>query len=245
MRNTRYAIEIMAHRHEILILAVTRMRGGVCVAGMSGEADPLSGLRWVRPVKQHGLLLLGDIRYASGAIMRTGDVVDWRMGLPQPSPPHIEDVLVDPIRDRPQLLRRLDRTRLVEFCAGHLDRAPTDVLDRESRSLCLLRPVSIRATWTLDPYSGHYEARIAFQWHDFATDDRGIPATDLAWRALGRMWLQGRERLALEGAALRERLGDIYLAIGRGRLYAGRRWPLIVGVHAAGMPEVEIDEETL
>src|SRR5688500_10504603 len=149
----------MTHPSDILILAVTRMRGGVCVAGMSGEADPVSGLRWVRPIKQHGLLLKGDIRYATGTIMRPGDVVSWRVGPPQPSPPHVEDVLVNPIRDRPQLLRRHDSARRAQFCSDHLDRAAHDVLKHEIRSLCLLRPDSIRATWSLDSYSGHYEAR--------------------------------------------------------------------------------------
>jgi hypothetical protein len=33
--------------------------------------------------------------------------------------------------------------------------------------------------------------------------------------------------------------------IGRGRLFEGRRWLIVVGVHAAGMPEVMIDESAL
>ena len=52
----------MSHPHDILILAVTRMRSGVCVAGMTGEADSISRLRWVRPVKRHGLLLYLNTR---------------------------------------------------------------------------------------------------------------------------------------------------------------------------------------
>jgi hypothetical protein len=221
------------------------MRGGICVAGMSGAAGPGSHLHWVRPVKQRGPLLLGDIRYANGTLMRLGDVIDWRMGAPQPDPPHVEDVLVDPIRDRPQLVRRLDPPQRATFCAKHLDRAPEDVLRHETRSLCLLQPDRMRATWQRDSYSGHYESRIAFQWRDFATDGRGYPVTDLAWRALGRAWLQNHEQLALDDAALRERIGTIYLVVGRGRTFEGRHWPLIVGVHAAGLLEIEIDETSL
>ncbi len=235
----------MSHPHDILILAVTRMRGGICVAGMSGAADPISRLQWVRPIKQRGPLLLGDIRYASGTLMRAGDVINWRMGAPQPDPPHVEDVLVNPIRDRANLLRQLDSPRRAEFCAGHLDRTPADVLRYETRSLCLLQPDRVRASWRRDSYSGRYETRIAFQWRDFATDDRGYPVTDLAWRALGRAWLQSREQLALDDAALRERIGAIYLVVGRGRQFAGHHWPLIVGVHAPGLPKMEIDEESL
>jgi hypothetical protein len=234
----------MTHPHDILILAVTRMRSGICVAGMTGEADPISGLRWVRPVKQHGPLLAGDIRNAEGRLLRAGDVVAWRMGVPQPDPPHIEDVLVNPIRDRPQSLRHLSAAQRAQFCAAHLDRAAADVLHDATRSLCLLRPDTACATWTLDRYSGHYEARIAFQWRDFSTGERGIPTTDLTWRALGHVWLGAHERLTLNDNALREQLGEIFLVIGRGRLHDGRHWPLVVGVHAAGLVEVEIDEET-
>lgn len=234
----------MDDSHDILILAVTRMRGGVCIAGVTREPDAASGLRWVRPVKPHGLLLPGDVRYADGALMRPGDVVAWATGATRVAPPHVEDVLVEPVRDRPQLLRHLASPRRAEFCAQHLDRAPDDVLTREARSLCLIRPDSVAAMWTRDSYSGHYEARISFRLGSFRTDTRGIPATDLAWRALGRAWLAG-ERLHLDDSALRERIGIVYLVVGRGRMYEGRHWPLVVGVHAAGLPEVAIDEAAL
>ncbi len=38
---------------EILVMAVTRMLTGYCVAGFTREPDPVSGLRWLRPVKEH------------------------------------------------------------------------------------------------------------------------------------------------------------------------------------------------
>jgi hypothetical protein len=229
----------------ILILAVTRMRGGVCVAGMTTEPDPVAGLRWVRPVKQHGTLLVGDIRYADGALMRIGDVVMWQLGEARPDPPHMEDVLVDPVRCPAGLLRRLDTGRRARFCAEHLDRAPDDVLLHETRSLCLARPTATMAWWSYDAYNGHYEARMAFRVGGFDTGSRGVAVTDLAWRALGRVWLDGDQELRLDERALRERLGDIYLTIGRGRVFEGRRWPLVVGVHAAGLPDITLDESML
>ena len=229
----------------ILILAVTRMRGGVCVAGMTTDPDPIAGLRWVRPVKQHSALLAGDIRYADGTLMRLGDVVAWPMGEARPSPPHVEDVLVDPVRDPPRLLRRLDSKRLARFCAEHLDRAPDDVLLHETRSLCLAGPGAVEAWWSYDSYNGYYEARMAFRAGGFDSGERGVAVTDLAWRALGRAWLAGAERLRLGDAALRERIGDIYLTVGRGRTFEGRHWPLVVGVHAADLLEVKIDEAML
>ncbi len=236
---------MMAHDHELLILAVTRMRTGVCVAGMIRTSDPVSRLRWVRPVKHHGALLAGDIRYGSGRLMRAGDVISWRHNMLQSRPPHIEDALVDPVRDRPALLRRLDPADRAQFCARQLDHAPDDVLLHATRSLCIVRPEEIHVAWNCDAFSGHYEARLAFRHGRYATDARGLPVTDLAWRALGRVWLNGRDRLELSHSALRERIGEIYLVIGISRTFDGRRWPLIVGVHAAGLPEIELDEAAL
>jgi hypothetical protein len=230
---------------DILILAVTRMRGGVCVAGMTTEPDPIAGLRWVRPVKRHGALLLGDIRYAEGGLMRIGDVVAWRLGESRPDPPHVEDVLVDPVRDPARLLRRLSSERRARFCAERLDRAPDEVLIDETRSLCLARPAATAAWWSYDAYNGHYEARMAFRVGGFDTGERGVAVTDLAWRALGRAWLAGGERLRLDDRALCERIGEIYLTVGRGRTFEGRRWPLVVGVHAAGLPEITLNEKLL
>jgi hypothetical protein len=51
---------------ETLILAVTKMLGGVCIAGMTTEKDPVTHLKWVRPVREHGHVLLGDITTAEG-----------------------------------------------------------------------------------------------------------------------------------------------------------------------------------
>jgi hypothetical protein len=233
------------HQPDILIMAVTRMRGGVCIAGMTSAPDPQSVLRWVRPVKANGLLLLGDIRYPDGALMALGDVVAWRLGPPRPDPPHIEDMLVVPVRDRPQCVRHLDAARRAHFCAEHLDRDPDGVLVDEARSLCLVRPAALEVWWSYDAYNGHYEARMAFRVGGFAAGQRGIAVTDLAWRALGRAWLHGAAHLRLDDAALRERIGEVYLTVGRGRTFEGRRWPLVVGVHAEGLPEVAIDEANL
>jgi hypothetical protein len=241
----------MNEKQTMLILAVTRMRGGVCVAGMTDIPDPLTHFRWIRPVKLRSHLLPGDIRYDAGRrstpdrLMAPGDVISWRLQPVQVEPPHVEDVLVDPVRDRPMLLRRHDAPRLARFCAEHLDTAPTDVLCDDARSLCLTQPDDISACWNYDPYNGHYEARLRFRVGSFATDERGVPVTDLAWRALGRLWLAGSERLELDDRALRERLGKLFLVIGRGRLFEGRRWLIVVGVHAAGLPDVVIDEAAL
>ena len=60
---------------EVLILAVTKMLSGVCTAGMTREADPLSVLRWVRPVRPFDTLLTGDVTCADDSLFCCCDVV--------------------------------------------------------------------------------------------------------------------------------------------------------------------------
>jgi len=46
---------------EVLILAMSRMRSGICAAGMTTERDTVTSLRWVRPVREFDTLLPGDL----------------------------------------------------------------------------------------------------------------------------------------------------------------------------------------
>jgi hypothetical protein len=233
---------------QVLILAMTYMRSGICTAGFTTEPDPISRLRWVRPVKEYGNVLLGDMTDVTGRVVQCSDVVELELKKPRPEPPHAEDVITGFIYRRPRLLRRLEGERRARFFATHLDRAPKDVLVHQTRSLCLIHPDQISARFSLDPLSGKYEARVRFHLgnlrHARADSQRGIPVTDLKWRALGRAWLRHTPgELALTGSELAERLQatDIYLALGLSRGYEGRYWLMVVGVHVVPDYEVEID----
>jgi hypothetical protein len=238
---------------EVLILAMTRMLSGVCTAGFTRQPDPVSHLRWVRPVKEHSTLLLGDLTDADGRVIQASDVVELHLQRPRSDPPHTEDWIADFIFRRPRLLRRLEGDRRARFFAQHLDQAPKDVLGRgPTRSLCLIRPERLWACFTLDPRSFKYVARIGFTLrgirHTRANSPNGIPVTDLKWRALGRGWLGERGgELKLDEDALRERLGaeDIYLALGLSRGYQGNLWLLVVGVHVVPDYQAEIDYDNL
>ncbi len=226
-------------RKEVLILALTKMVSGVCTAGFTSDPDPVTGLRWVRPVRQFGTLLPGDLTDADGRMVQCGDVVELNLLRPHPDPPHVEDWITDFVHHRPRLLRRLEGEKRERFFDRYLDRAPEDVLVHQTRSLCLVRPERVWARFSLDSYSGKYEARMGFVLpgdanHPQAASQRGVAVTDLKWRALGRSWLGADGgRLTLDHDALCERLGSdaIYLAVGLGREWQGRYWPLVVGVH--------------
>jgi hypothetical protein len=238
---------------EVLIMAMTRMLSGVCTAGFTREPHPVSHLCWVRPVKAHGSLLLGDLTGADGRVIQPDDVVELDLQRPRPEPPHSEDWITDFIYHRPRLLRRLEGERRARFLAEHLDQAPAEVLGRRpTRSLCLVRPKRLWARFELDPYSLKYQARMGFTLagarHPQASAARGVPVTDVKWRALGRSWL-GRSggELLLDEGALRERLGaeEIYLALGLSRGYEGKIWLLVIGVHVVPDYQAAVDYDHL
>lgn len=224
---------------EVLVLAMTKMRSGICTAGFSRERDPVTGLRWVRPVREFDTVQPGDMADASGRPVQCCDVVELNLIEPRPDPPHVEDWLTDFVHHRPLLRRRLEGEKRASLFSRYLDRAPEEVLVDQTRSLCLVQPEQVWVHFSLDAYSGKYEARMRFVLagdanHPRTTSRRGVSVTDLKWRALGQSWLGGRSYLALDHDALFERLNAeaLYLAVGLSRTYQGEYWPLVVGVHA-------------
>jgi hypothetical protein len=236
---------------EILILAVTHMLGGVCIAGMSAEPDPVTGLSWERPTREHSQVLLGDITTAQGQVISPFDVVEFELLRALPRPPHVEDWIAD-FRHRPRIARRLEGERRAVFLGKHLDRAPQDVLQAQSRSLCLIRPDWVRGCFHLDPYSGKFEARLSLGLAGLPAvgfcETRGWPVTDVRWRALGRSWLPaGGGAVELDYSALQTRLGitDLYLALGLTRSFQGTHWPMVIGVHTVPDYSVEVAYDNL
>jgi hypothetical protein len=238
---------------EVLILAMTKMLSGVCTAGMTQEPHPVTGLRWVRPVREWGSLLPGDMSDESKCLLRCCDVVELNLLAPRSIPPHTEDWLTDFIRHPPRRLRRLEGKRRSGFLATHLDGAPQDVLVHHTRSLCLIKPERLRACFRLDAYSGKYQARMSFAYKGQGdppqpTREDDVSVTDVKWRALGRTWLRQTEgTLTLEHEELCERLNAdaIYLALGLSRSWRGKHWLLVVGVHVVPDYEMTVDPENL
>jgi hypothetical protein len=237
---------------KVLILAVTKMLGGVCIAGMTTEPDPVTGLRWVRPVREHGHVLLGDITTPDGTILRPFDVVEFNLLRPCPVPPHAEDWVTDFVHHRPRIARRLEGGRRAGFLRKYLDTDPCQVLESQERSLCVVRPDRVKGCFRLDPYSGKFDARLAF-----SLDQRrylgsyskgGIAVTDLKWRALGRGWLPedgGWTEFDADDLEVRFGIQELYLAVGLTRSYRGDYWRVIVGVHTLPDYQATVDYDNL
>lgn len=230
---------------EVLLLAMTKMRSGICVAGFTPETDPRTGLRWVRPVRDFDTVQSGDMSDANGYLYQCGDVVELHLLEPRPNLPHVEDWITDFVYRPPKLLRRLEGAKRAGFFCQYLDSAPEDIVIHCTRSLCLVKPCNVCARFALDAYSGKYEARMSFSlirdsqpgesahvlWQ---TEPRGIPVTDLKWCALGQDWLgESGGHVTLQERQIRERLGmeALYLTIGLSRPWKNKWWPMVVGVH--------------
>jgi hypothetical protein len=231
---------------EVLIMAVTQMLSGVCTAGFVHDPHAPGKVRWLRPVKEHDTLLLGDVTDAEGRVIRCADVVALEMLKPRPAVPHVEDWIADLLHHRPRVVRRLEGERRDAFLSRHLDPAPAEVIEQHRRSLCLIRPDDVWAYFRHDPYTNKYEARIGFSLagtqHPKANAPGGIPVTDVAWRAQGRRWLAGANgALQLDRSDLLGRLGatEMYLVLGLSRIYQGDYWLMVIGVHP--VPEYAVD----
>jgi hypothetical protein len=214
------------------------MLGGVCIAGMTAEPDPVTGLRWVRPGRAYGHVLLGDITTQEGTVLRPFDVVEFDLLRPHPAAPHVEDWITDFVYRRPRVVRRLEGQRRADFLEKRQDTAPQQVLDDQQRSLCLIKPERVKGCFRLDSYSGQFDARLTFELgqrsYVGSPAKGGLSVTDLKWRALGQTWLpKDGGWTEFDASDLEARLGiqEIYLAVGLSRPFEGKLWPLVVGVH--------------
>jgi putative nucleic acid modification protein with dual OB domain len=238
----------------LVILAVTAMRTGVCIAGVRQDAPSV----WMRPVREFGTVSLGDITYPGQAeqrrVMRPFDIVEFTLDAHRPEPPFAEDWVCDFSRHRPRLLGTLAEDERLTLLQAALAE-PESVWSGHDRSLGACVADNLCATFSHDEYAGKYEARLSFGGQPTATSS--LPCTDLKWRAFGRALLakegasstsQQVSTLSLTNQELRQALevGEraIWLALGLTRELHGRRWPLVVGVHTIPDYEATVDYST-
>jgi hypothetical protein len=237
----------------LVILAVTAMRTGVCVAGVRQDAPSV----WVRPVREFGTVTLGDITFPGQAgerqVMRPFDIVEIALDARHPEPPFVEDWVCDFSHHRPRLLGTLaedERLALLQAASA----LPGGIWSGYDRSLGVCMADDLTATFSHDEYAGKYEARLSFGAQP--TQTSSLPCTDLKWRAFGRALLakegassadQPIRTISLTNQQLRQGVGEraIWLALGLTRELHGRRWPLVVGVHTIPDYEATVDYTTL
>jgi hypothetical protein len=229
----------------VLILAVARTSEGLCVAGMTTDPHPVSGLRWVRPVPERGLLQMKDLTRAGIESIRPFDVVELHLLRPRPRPPHVEDCIADFECDRPRIVRHLQAERRSRFLRKYCDSTPRQVLEGQQRSLCLIRATSVTGSFRQAPNSAHLDARLVFKvesrTYRGSYTKGGLAVTDPLWLALAERWLPESGGWAeFDEGMLEARLGikEIFLVIGLSRSNRRRFEPVILGVHT--VPEYDL-----
>lgn len=232
---------------EITTLALTKMHGGVCTAGI--DADD----RWVRPVRPHTeskpryeivtdycLLPLDFFHGGRSHLVNLGVTRFW-FSAHTPQPPHTEDWMMDLTR-KPQLIRKLSDEEQERFLAAHVEDG-LPLLDGDGRrSLALIKPDSFSFSFAMNRSGEDVSVRATFKVGDIEVDDVGC--TDLRMRALGRKILEksgGEKCLLNDEDFLRHGKRTTYLTVGLSRPFQGKHWLILVGAHSIPELAVEID----
>ncbi|HKQ77682.1 MAG TPA: hypothetical protein VJ810_28560 [Blastocatellia bacterium] len=232
---------------DITILALTKMHGGVCVAGIDGDGC------WVRPVRPHSdsppryetvtdyCLLPLDFFHGGRSHLINMGVTRFSFTSHKPQAPHTEDWVMELTR-KPRLMRKLTDEEQERFLAAHVeDGAPLFEGDGR-RSLALIKPVSFSFSFGMNHSGDDVSVRASFKVGDLEIDDVGC--TDLRMRALGRKTLEksgDRRSLLRDEDFRRHDKQATYLTIGLSRPFQGKHWLILVGVHSIPELAVEID----
>jgi len=211
------------------ILALSRMDGGVCVAGVPDDL-----CSWIRPTTQTRRLSNSNVCDQAGNTIKPLDLVQFDLVKPIPTPPHVEDWLAD-FQHPVSVLGRADPAMRQKVLEGAAEPFPDPVLTHKKRSLVLVEPDRIeRVVFDPSGYGGKYKVRLSFtmrgRFYGGASSTPGYPCTDLKLRAWGRRFSTAT---VLDHAELRRLMGirRVFLAIGLARWFQDNYWPMVVGFH--------------
>lgn len=230
---------------DVLVLGIARVKTNYSLVGMTTEPDPITGLRWVRPIKQGLPLTRDDLHYEDGQPIRLGDVVQFDLVQPQSTPPYIENVVGNWEAGPPLFIRDLTEARRAAFFPKHIDPDPLAVLGRQpQRSICLVKPSAVEAIFSYDEEIERFEARLILTIETASKPLRsedGIPVFDPFWLAWCRGQLGDKEFDQIDHPTLQALVGEVYVTLSlnaRGRVQ-------VVGVHSVPNYTLIVDETTL
>jgi hypothetical protein len=232
---------------EITTLALTKMHGGVCTAGIDAEG------RWVRPVRprveskpvregasDYSLLPIDFFHGGQSHLVNLGVTRFWFTEA-EPHTPHVEDWTLN-LKQKPQLLGKLSAEEQERFLEAHVENDLSPLCRQHARSLMLIRPDSFSFSFGMNLSGDDVSVRASFACNGETFDDVGC--TDLRVRALGRKLLEkasgGKASLTSEDFK-RHGKQATYLTLGLSRLFQNKHWLLLVGVHSLPELAVEID----
>ncbi len=214
------------------------MLNGICVAGVDREG------RWVRPVKLPEFDFSSDMLSEAGrVVVEPYNEVEFHTRGRLNNSPQSEDVEVDAshtphltrtLNDRELLttMRQIDERRSVEERGGNIE----TWLVGANRSLVVTSVDEVLRAYRRTTDDGRRQRRISFR---VGTRELDLSCTDLRWRKMTRGDGDEDRRDLLASADV------LYFAIGLTRLYQGRYWPMVVGVHPLPKMVCEVDYNDL
>lgn len=232
---------------DITVLALTKMHGGVCAAGIDAEG------RWVRPVRPRieskssretisdfTLLPLDFFHGGKSHLVNLG-VTRFCFTNAAPHSPHVEDWMLD-LHHKPEHISKLSNDEQTQFLASHVERDLAPLCRRHERSLMLVQPDSFSFSFGRNQTGEDVSVRASFDCNGESFADVGC--TDLRMRALGKKLLEksasGKASLT-DADFLRQGKQATYLTVGLSRLFQNKHWLILVGVHTLPELAVEID----
>lgn len=237
----------MSTAKDITILALTKMHGGVCTAGIDADG------RWVRPVRprtdlrqpreglsDYSLLPLDFFHGGKSHLVNLGVTRFW-FSAASPHSPHIEDWVMD-LRHKPRHLNKLSETEQAHFLAAHVEDDLAPLCHRHERSLMIVQPDGFSFSFSPNQTGEDVSVRASFDLRGENFADIGC--TDLRMRALGRKLLAktGGNNVSLTDADFRRHGKQaMYLTLGLSRLFQNNHWLILVGVHSLPELAIEID----
>ncbi len=224
----------------VTILAVTKMHDGICVAGVDRARA------WVRPVRVPGYNFSKDALLERGrVVVEPYNEVEFRMRNRLFNSPQSEDHEIDPSYE-PHLVDKLNdgqlttlMTKLDEHDSVEGQRSRDGLMDwltGLNRSLVLTRVDMVLSAYRGSTDYGRRPRRLSFRVGNSHFD---MSCTDLRWRSITRGDRDVEALTALNSARV------IYFALGLTRLFQGRYWPMVVGVHPIPRLAGEVDYDRL
>lgn len=227
---------------ELVILAMTKMANGICTAGIEYKTG-----NWIRPVRldvsdpMEHCIQLTDFIIQGKPLIKLLAVSEFSLKEPKPDPPHIEDWLIDR-RFKPKLIKELNDKEKIEFLNTHSHKENLSKINSKACSLGLIKPDDFLIQFKPNKKGDDIAVRIDFTLGKERCKEK--PSPDIKLRALGRYVLQYLKKsshyLTMEDF-VKKGYSNLFFTLGLSRLYQGKNWLMVIGLHTIPEYKAEID----
>lgn len=230
---------------EIVILAVSRISDGVCVAGITDDGQ------WIRPTRPNRndswrQLEYNDCRDVNGEwIVRKGNRVRLDLVEPIPKDSHSEDWRLG--NQEVKLVHELTEEEYFDFCQEHQESSLEPLEQTTSkRSLILVCPERFTSfTFQIETSlkgKQSYVPRCGFDCSGQSYQNK--PLSDAEWRGYGRQYLENNRHPSVKGILHENQTKNYWLTIGQ-NIVDTTVYLMVVGIHFFPIRHFDMDFKRL